>query len=250
MSLQTNVKVIITGASSGLGKAIALHYAKYFNAELFLIGRNSSNLEITAEECRELGAKDINFAVDVTDLKALNAALDNIKEVDFIYTNAAISAGTAGGFEGAEQVKNIINTNVIGVTNLIETIIPKINKNGRVVIISSLASQLWLPSAPAYSTSKMAVYHYGSALRLLLEDKKIGVSVVFPGFIDTNMTKKNNFYMPFLMEVGQAAAKIVNEVSKGKNEIFFPWQVFMIIRLIKLLPNFIINQILKLLPRK
>ena len=208
----TNTKhILITGASSGIGKALALYYAMD-GVVLSLSGRNAERLDNVARVCRERGA-DVDVAVlDVCDAQAMRewiVARDTALIIDLVIANAGISAGTATGGEDAGQVNRVFETNVQGVFNTIHPAIDRMRsrKSGQIALMSSLAGYRGWGSAPAYCASKAAVRIYGQALREFLQADNIQVNVICPGFVRSPMTAVNDFPMPFLMESGQAVQK-------------------------------------------
>ena len=229
-----NVKnILITGAGSGLGRALAVAYSKP-DVNLFLCGRNLEKLQVTKILCEELKANVLLEIIDVSDEVATKKWIAEIEEnyqLDLIIANAGISAGTAGGTEPLTQIKKIFSTNLDGVLNIIHPAIEKMKerKRGQIALISSLAGFRGLPSSPAYSASKSAVRVYGEALRGNLAPFGISVNQVCPGYIKTPMTAVNDFPMPFLMEVDQAAAKIKNGLEKNKSRIAFPFPLYFVV---------------------
>jgi short-subunit dehydrogenase len=218
--------IVITGASGGLGAALARQYARP-GVALHLFGRKAEMLSHIAGLCAESEARAETHVVDVTDREAMAAALlaiDAQSPVDLIIANAGISAGTLGGPEDDAQVRAIFAANVDGVLNSIQPLIAPMaqRKRGQIAIISSLAGMRALPGCPAYSASKAAVRFYGEALRGVLGKENVQVNVVCPGYIDTPMTRVNNFPMPLLMSADKAAAIIAHGLKKNRPRIAFP----------------------------
>ncbi len=223
--------ILITGASSGLGAALALEYAKAGN-NLYLQGRDVEKLENIAEKCRASGAKIYTKITDVTDSKTMQQWIeeaDKLSPLDLIIANAGISAGSGGGGETTQQVRKIFATNIDGVINTIQPAIPLMLKRGcgQIAIMSSLAGIRALPSSPAYSASKACVRYYGEALRGNLLNHGVEVSVICPGYIKTPMTDVNNFPMPFIMSAEKAAKIIRKNLEKGKGRIAFPLALYL-----------------------
>lgn len=250
----TSKVIVITGASSGLGKALALAYAER-GVVLALLGRNAERLEQVAQLCRARGT-DVKIAtIDVCDRNAMAAwiqSFDAEYPIDLVIANAGISGGTSEGIESAEQTIHIMNTNVGGVMN---TVLPCIEvmqrrKRGHVAIISSVAGLRGLPSAPAYCASKAAVKAWGEGLRGELKPYDIGVSVVCPGFIKTPMTDVNPFPMPFMLEAEEAAKRIQSGIAKNKSRIMFPWQIAFPLLLLSYMPVRISDWIAARMPGK
>lgn len=248
--------IFITGASSGIGAALALCYAKP-GVTLVLSGRHQERLNDIAQTCRKKGAHIIKDIIDVTDQNALSRWIEKIDDdhpIDLVIANAGISGGT-GGTEAGEplkQVREIFAVNVTGVFNTIDPLLPRMikRKYGQIAIMSSLASFSPWPGAPAYSASKAAVRTYGEALRGSLIDTGVKVNVICPGFIRTPMTDVNGYNMPFMIDADQAAKTIKNGLKKDKVRIAFPWQSYMIAGFLGMMPVGPVLQFLKKLPQK
>jgi short-subunit dehydrogenase len=246
--------IAITGASSGLGAALAEAYAAE-GITLFLCGRNASRLEAVAERCRAKGATTHGTLVDVADQAALTAWVRDshaICPLDLMLANAGISAGTIGGLEAAEQIQQIFAINVDGVLHSVsaasDVMAPA--KHGHIAVISSLASMLPLPSCPSYSASKAAVRHYGYAIASLLKRQGIGMTVILPGYIRTPMTAVNRFPMPGIMDAAVAAERIKNKLAKRPLRIIFPYWLYLFMRLMGMLPIAFTQCFLQKLPGK
>lgn len=246
--------VLITGASSGLGRALAIELSKK-SQNLFLCARNFENLQETKNLCQNSNANIYLKILDVKDEIASQNYIAEIEEtfaLDLVIANAGISGGTAQGTESFTQIKEIFDTNLYGVLNIVQPIIEKMTsrKSGQIVIISSLAGFVSLPSSPAYSASKSAVRIYGEALRGNLAEFGIKVNIACPGYIKTKMTAVNNFYMPFLMDSTKASQKIINGVEKNHGRIIFPIIFYFLIRVLLSLPFSLVEKIMKKLPKK
>jgi len=247
--------ILITGASSGIGKQLAIDYAKRGD-NLFLLGRNADRLNEVKSLCEQAGAKVEVAQISVTDKDAMTKLMtDWYKEhkFDVVIANAGISGGTSiHQIDKAEQFDDVVDINIRGVFNTVNPIIPLMidNGNGQIVLLSSMAGFVGLPTAPAYSVSKCTVKAYGDAIRPLLKKCGIKVSIVFPGFIKTPLTKVNNFEMPFLLEVEEASKIMMQAIDKQKAYIAFPWQMYFITRAMSLLPWFVRDFILSFAPRK
>ena len=223
--------ILITGASSGLGAALALEYAKTSNT-LYLQGRSAERLEKIASQCRASGALVYTKIIDVTNAQEMKNWIEQADAntpLDLLIANAGISAGTGGDGESSEQVRRIFATNIDGAINSVQPIIPFMltRKSGQIAIMSSLAGIRALPSSPAYSASKACVRYYGESLRGNLLKEGVFVSVICPGYIQTPMTDVNNFPMPFIMNVQKAAKKIVKKLAKGQGRVAFPLTLYL-----------------------
>ena len=237
-----NEPVLITGASSGIGRALALLYAAPERV-LLLAGRDAARLESVAALCREKGAAVETSATAVTEREALARqvrAWDDAYEIHTIIANAGISGGM--GKEGGEsdaQFYDIMSVNVDGVLNTVLPLLPRLKARGRghIVLMSSMAGFRGLPTAPAYSVSKNAVRAWGEALRPMLLKYGVHVSTIHPGFIRTPLTDVNTFLMPLLMEVEDAAARMKKGIDARKPVIAFPWQIALFMELLNCLPR-------------
>lgn len=237
--------IIITGASSGIGEALALFYAAQ-GVVLGLSGRNAERLKSVARACEEKGAKVFYEIIDVSDAQAMEKWIldfDSRHPVDLAVANAGISAGTGGVLSGepVSQVRKVFDVNLYGVLNTISPLIEKMQqrKRGQIAIMSSLAGYVGWAGAPAYCASKAAVRVYGQALRASLREAGVRVNVICPGFVDTRMTKFNDFPMPFIVNVHKAAKIIAKGLMKNKPLIAFPLQMYLGINFAYMMPEFV-----------
>ena len=246
--------ILITGASGGIGAALALAYARP-GVRLALTGRDQARLAGVAGACREASAEPRTEVLDVRErarLAAWVAEVDRAAPLDLVIANAGISAGTGGGGETEAQARRIVATNFDGVLN---TVLPAIacmrpRGRGQVAIMSSLAAFRGFPGAPAYCASKAAVRVWGEALRGALHDTGIGVSVICPGYVRSPMTAVNDFHMPLLMDAERAARIIRRGLARDRPRIAFPWRLYAAVWLISALPPRITDPLLRRLPKK
>lgn len=249
-----NPKVIaITGASSGLGAELAKAYAMG-GIRLYLAGRDRKRLEEVALICRQRGASVETQQLDVTDAERVAHWLqqaDQATPIDMVVANAGVSAGTLGG-EDAAQVRTLFSTNIDGVINTVHPLVEAMcaRKHGQLVIISSIAGLLALPSSPAYCASKAAVTAYGDAWRGVLAKQGVGVTVVTPGYIQTPMTDVNNYPMPGLKTAQDAAAIIKKRLKHNPARIAFPRWFYGFVRFVSVLPLPLRMALLNRLPAK
>lgn len=245
------MKIVITGASSGIGAGLARAYAAP-GVFLCLIGRDQTRLGAVAQACAAKGAEVECVLLDVTDKQALSAYLTAAAPIDLLIANAGISAGTGADGETPAQAERIFATNIEGLVNTLHPVIPLMQARGQgqIVILASLAGFRGMPTAPAYSASKGFAKLYGEGLRGALAGSGVSVSVVCPGFVRTPMTDVNNFPMPFLMEVDAAAALIKRGIEQKKARIAFPFPLYFGMGLLTLLPPALTDWILAKLPSK
>jgi short-subunit dehydrogenase len=247
--------ILITGASSGLGAALALIYSQP-GVVLFLVGRDEARLNAVAAECRARGAETIIRQVDVTDQAAMEnwvLAADEQAPLTLVIANAGISGGTGGRLgETAQQTRAIFATNLDGLLNCLLPLIPRLQarKAGQIAIMASLAGFRGMPSAPAYAASKAAVKVWGEGVRGWLQADQVGVSVICPGFVETAMTANNRFPMPFLLKPEQAAAIMKRGIDANRARIAFPWPMAAIVWLLAALPPAWVDPLLSRTPKK
>ncbi|MEE8437503.1 MAG: SDR family NAD(P)-dependent oxidoreductase [Candidatus Neomarinimicrobiota bacterium] len=237
--------IFITGASSGLGKALALAYARQ-GAILGLAARRESLLKLLAQECKSLGGIPHVFKLDVRNRADCKLTAEKFMEktggIDIVYANAGIGGGDDIINGDAAAVYNIISTNLLGVINTLIPFIPamKSRRKGILVNISSAASFMPLPFHGGYSGSKAALRMLADSWRITLSKYNIQVTTICPGFIHTPMTEKNR-YRIFLLQAPEAADKIKRAVERGVKTYLFPWQMAFMIPVLNLIPERIIR---------
>jgi short-subunit dehydrogenase len=246
--------IVITGASSGLGAALAETYAGA-GVYLALTGRHAERLAAVATACRQRGAEVTAVPLEVTDQAAMSLWLHEIDHqhpIDLVIANAGISAGTGRGGEGEAQTRAIFAVNLEGVLNTILPVLPALaaRRRGQLALVSSLASFRGVPGAPAYCASKAAVRVWGEALRGEVRDSGIEVSVICPGFVVSQMTAGNDFPMPLLMSAQRAARIIRRGLDRGRARIAFPWPLYAAAWLLAALPPRLTDPLLGRLPKK
>ncbi len=246
--------LVITGASSGIGAALAVEYAVPGRV-LGLLGRNAERLEAVALQCRSRGAATITGLVDLTDEAATAAWLerfDDAHPVDLLIANAGISGGTAGGSETPENIRAIFAANWDGLCNSLFPLIDRMKRRGggQLALMASLAGYRGFPGAPAYCASKAAVKIFGEGMRGHLHPSGIKVSVICPGFIRTPMTAVNPYRMPFMIGADKAAVIIRRGLEKDKPRIAFPLRAAATMWFFALIPPRLSDLLFRRLPEK
>ena len=253
-SLKSPKSVLITGASSGIGEALALEYAGSASS-LALSGRNNDRLERVAEACRARDAEVETVSLDVTDRAQMAnwiAAVDARAPLDLVIANAGVSGGTAGNGESEAQARMIFEINVTGILNTVYPAVEPMQRRGagQIALMSSAASFRGFPGAPAYSATKAAVRCYGEALRGALLPDGIHVSVICPGFVRSRMTRVNRFRMPLLMDADRAAHIIRRGLARDRARIAFPWPTYFVAWLSGAVPPSLSDRLFARLPKK
>lgn len=265
------MKAFITGASSGIGEALARHYAGQYGQQgcwLGLVGRRQAVLETLAAQLAPLlrhgRAAIACYALDVTDAAALGAAARDFMQrfgtPDQVIASAGVSAGTLT--ECAEDLvafRRIMDINVYGMAATFAPFVHAMRQppesgaadcGRRLAGFASVAGIRGLPGAEAYSASKAAAISYLESLRLELAGSGIRVVTLAPGYIATPMTARNPYRMPFLMPVEQAAAAFAAAIAAGKSYVVIPWQMGVVAKVLRLLPNRLYDWLFVRAPRK
>lgn len=239
--------ILITGASSGIGKALAEFYAAS-SVTLILTGRDVDRLKETQKSCEAKGAKVITKAIDVTDQKGMDKWLNEVDKkhpLDLLIANAGVSS--MGKAPDRSAFDRIMGTNFTGVLNTVWPVMQRMKerKAGHIAVVSSLTAYRGYPRRGPYCTSKAAVKMMCECWRIELEPFNVFLSTIFPGFIRTPLTDANKFKMPLLMEPEQAAEVIARGLVKKKAVIAFPWPLFFMVRMLQCLPVFISDWIVR-----
>jgi NAD(P)-dependent dehydrogenase (short-subunit alcohol dehydrogenase family) len=241
--------VFITGASSGIGRALAVALGRR-GASLGILARRADELEKTAGEIKAAGGRALACPADVCDLDAMRRAADSVREhlgpIDVMVANAGVGGTKPAADLEPEDVARVINTNVIGAVNTVTAVLPSMlaRRSGHLVAISSLAAYRGLPRSGAYCASKAAVSAYFESLRLDLRTSGVTVTTIHPGFIKTPMTAGRRTRMPYLMELDEAVEKIIGAIEGRRTSYAFPWQLATIVRLLRPLPDALYDRIL------
>jgi len=246
-------RVIITGASSGIGAALARHYDER-GAALGLIARRAAELEQLATQLR---TRARIYPADVRDSDALqSAAADFLAREgvpDIVIANAGISVGTLTEHANDLGVlQDVIDTNLLGMAGIFQPFVASMREAGRgaLVGIASVAGYRGLPGASAYSASKAAAISYLESLRVELRASGVKVITICPGYIATPMTERNPYPMPFLLSAEVAARKIAAIIERGQSYAVIPWQMAIVARILRVLPNWLYDRLFSGAPRK
>jgi short-subunit dehydrogenase len=250
------LRIVITGASSGLGEALAREYARQHPSAVFaLIARRGDQLAGLAQQLAPATVRC--FALDVTDREALGDAARNfIAEFgapDIVIGNAGISAGTlTAERDDAPVFRRIVEVNVVALFDTFAAFLPAMRARGRgtLVGIASVAGIRGLPGAGAYSASKSAAITYLESLRL--EERPFGLKVVTiaPGYIRTPMTASNDYPMPFLMPADAFARRAVDVITRGRSFVVIPGPMRVVALVLRALPNWLYDALFARAPRK
>lgn len=241
--------ILITGASSGLGGALAEEYAAP-GTRLILWARDLARLEATAALCRAKGAETVVVSRDVRDLeesRRLLETLDAERPLDLAVLGAGVSSGTLPGGEpeSAEDACRTITVNALAAINMAGTLCGRMaaRKHGRVAVLSSIAALYPLPDSPAYSAAKAALAYYARGVRPSFPG--VGISVVYPGYVDTPMSRRLSGPQPMRWSAAKAAAHIRERLDSGAETIVFPRLLAAGTWLLNLPPAWIANFFLK-----
>ncbi|WP_371377993.1 SDR family NAD(P)-dependent oxidoreductase [Thalassotalea aquiviva] len=225
-------KVLITGASSGLGAELATLYLQNHSV-VYACGRNQDKLE----QLKQYSGNSVSVTFDMSVKEQVFAALSDIDSLDVVILNAGdcLYIDDAKHFD-SDIFAHIVNTNLVSVGYLLEALIKKINPGGQLVFISSSVTLLPLPRAEAYGASKAGMDYLANSLRLDLAKHDIDVSLIHPGFVKTPLTDKNNFDMPFLMDVEEAAKRTFRAIEKRQHYLQFPKRFTFLLRALSYIP--------------
>ncbi|WP_067516176.1 SDR family NAD(P)-dependent oxidoreductase [Endozoicomonas ascidiicola] len=235
------VVVWITGASQGIGEALALAMAKQ-GMTVLASARNHEHLANLVDKSKNLEGDIIAYSLDITDQSAVNATASKMMKNHGRIDQAILNAGTyipipAESFN-SHDVRQQVELNIMGTSYCIEALLPDMIQRGQglIAINASLAGYRGLPKAAGYGATKAALINMVESLHSELSDHGIHFKVINPGFVKTPLTDKNTFPMPFLIEADKAAQLIINQLNSHCFEIRFPWPFALLMRLIRCLP--------------
>ncbi len=246
-------KVVITGASSGIGRALAQEYARR-GATLGLIARRT---DVLTQLAASLPVRSYTYAADVTDARSLAAAATDftsrVGRPDIVIANAGVSVGTLTGHpEDNAAFEEVIRVNLIGMMLTFQPFVEamRLERKGILVGIASVAGFRGVPGSAAYSASKAAAISYLESLRVELRGSGISVVTICPGYIATAMTAKNPYRMPFLMDAAAAASKMADAIDARRRFYVLPWQMAVIGWALRRLPRPLYDRLFEHAPHK
>jgi len=246
-------RVVITGASSGIGRALAAEYAQR-GAVLGLIARRA---ELLRELASVLKAPTVLYPIDVRDAAGLARSAEDFRtkfgNVDVVIANAGVSAGTSTEDSGDRAVfQEILDVNVMGMVNTFAAFLPAMRAagGGTLVGIASVAGFRGIPGSGAYSASKAAAATYLESLRVELRGSGISVVTISPGYVATPLTEHNPYRMPFILPANVAARRMADAIARRKRHVVIPWQMGIVGGILKILPRALYDRIFARAPRK
>ncbi|MGB3934573.1 MAG: SDR family oxidoreductase [Burkholderiales bacterium] len=246
-------RIFITGASTGIGAALARHYAGA-QTEVGLFARRRDLLD---ELAASLPGRSAVYAADITDLPAIKAAagdfLRRFGTPDLVVANAGISVGTRGeDIEDVDKLRRVLDVNVAGLAATLAAFAPAMRAAGSGTLcgIASVAGFRGLPGAGAYSTSKAAAIAWLEALRAELAGSGVTVVTICPGYIDTPMTQVNKYRMPFLISAEDAARRFARAIEAKRRLAVIPWQMALASLVLRALPGWLYDRMAARAPRK
>lgn len=238
----SGLRVLITGASSGIGEALACEYARR-RCRVVLAARRADRLQTVAEQVRRCGGEALISVTDVTDRDSVGRAVREAEQkwggVDLAIANAGVSSIVSSPHLDLADARRIMDVNFGGMLNLFDAVVPAMvdRRSGHFAGIASLAGLRGVPSAPVYSASKAAMQNYLESMRPRLARHGVAVTIVNPGFVRSEMTAAHRFFMPFLMDSERAAALVATRLERHPSKIEFPLPMKILVRLLRLLPD-------------
>lgn len=240
----------MTGVSTGIGRATALELAEQKN-RLILTARNREKLESLAREIEQAGSEALVLAGDVTDRERVfeihREATEKFGPIDVLFTcQGAYDPFDVTKFDSVE-IARVMNVNYNATLHCVNAVLPSMieRKSGYLVVVASIVAFRGLPNSSPYGATKAALNNFFEGLRFDVARFGIEVTLVNPGFVETPLTDKNDFEMPYRISPDEAADHIVRGMEKGKAEIHFPWQFTWPVRLMSLLPHSIYSWLIR-----
>lgn len=244
----TDKVAFITGASSGIGRALAIELARR-GARVGLFARRDDVLREIAVEIENAGGQSLALAGDVRDAEAVRAAAEELRarfgKIDLAVANAGISTVKHVSKMSAAEVADVIAVNMTGATNAVAAVLPDMlaRRAGHLVAVSSLAAYRGLPRSYPYSGTKAGLSALFESLRVDLQGTGVDVTIIHPGFIRTPLLKDRTKGKPFLMETDDAIRHIIRAIETRRRSVAFPWQLATIVRALKFAPDFLYDRL-------
>ena len=232
---------MITGASSGIGRGLAVEIARR-GAKVGLVARRADAMDNAVREIEAAGGKALALPADVQSQESVRTVADKLRAefgpIDVLIANAGIGPARDAARFNAAEVADVMSVNVVGASNSVAAVLPEMlaQGSGQLVVISSLSAYRGLPKSAAYCASKAAVSAFFESLRLDLEPRGIAVTIIHPGFIKTPLTAGRSAKLPYLMELDDAVGKMVRAIEKRRKRYSFPWQLATIVRVGMVMP--------------
>lgn len=239
--------VLVTGASSGIGRELALHLG-VAGARVAVLARRRPPLDDLVASITAGGGTALAVTADVSCRDQVFEAVAQIRNrlgpVDVLFANAGIGMPTRLDPVNLDEVEAMIRINLLGAIYCTAAVLPEMlaRKTGRIAVVSSLAGYVGLPGESAYCASKAAVTTYFDGLRRHLRGRGVTVTTLCPGFVQTPMTAENKFYMPGLMDAATAARRMLDSVARGRAVVDFPWSTTWLVRLARRLPDWLLTR--------
>ena len=241
--------IVITGATAGIGRALAVHYAKH-DVCLILLGRNQNKLHDVTIVCRNLGANVETLDLDLANVDIVRTEMSKLVKrytIDLFISNAGVTSSTIDHTpEPWGGIQHTLNVNLLAAIAVADPVLKDMQRRrcGQVAYVSSIAAYYGMPLTPSYCASKAGLKAYAEAMRGLLAPHNVSVSLVLPGFVKTSISDQFQGNKPFMITAEKAAEKIAKGLDKRSRAISFPWSLSVGMRLLAILPAFVSDRIL------
>jgi short-subunit dehydrogenase len=242
--------VLVTGASSGLGRSLALWFARR-GATVWAAARRTELLQSLAADSSARPGSIVPLSLDVSDVTAIRRVLPEIDSkadggLDVVIANAGVGGEANPRKDTWDKVERMIQVNVIGATATLATLAPRMAERGRghLVGISSLAGWIVTPKMGVYAATKMFLQVYCDGLHLDLKSAGVAVTCINPGFVKSEMTAKNKFKMPFLLETDDAADRMGRAILRGEKRFAYPWPMVLATRAARWVPDAVVARVM------
>jgi len=240
--------VVITGASSGIGRDLAVLLASY-GSRVALVARRVALLEEVKNECERAGGEALVLGGDVTDVESMNRVRDEVVakwgQADIVVANAGAGGLNPGDNFSLDVHRRVVEINCIGMANTLMPFVPSMveRRDGRLVGVSSLAAFRGLPNAASYSSTKAAQMVFLESLRVDLRKHGVSVSCIHPGFVESAMTEHDEFRMPFMMKTRASSLLIAKAIKKRKASYLYPWPMRVLTCINRMLPRAVYDRL-------